>query len=75
MLEIAKSNGETSNNSASLVVAMLAINIAKLVAITLAILVIATPLKLITLAIIIIATPFKRSAYKAIRGCAASSTS
>jgi hypothetical protein len=61
MLEIAKSNSETSNNSARLAVAMLAISIAKLVAITLAILVIATPLK--------------RSAYKAIRGCATSSAS
>jgi hypothetical protein len=54
---------------------MLAINIARLVAATLAILIIATPLKLTTLAILIIAIPLKRSAYKAIRGRAASSAS
>jgi hypothetical protein len=69
MLEIAKSNSETNNNSIRLAATMLAINIAKLAAAALAILVIATPLKLITI------TPLKRSAYKAIRGCVASSTS
>jgi hypothetical protein len=69
MLEIAKSNSETSNNSIKLVAAILAINIAKLAAIALVILVIATPLKLATIA------PLKRSAYKAIRGCAASNAS
>jgi hypothetical protein len=69
MLEIAKSNSKTSNNSIRLAVAMLAINIAKLAAITLVILIIATPLKLITI------TPFKHSAYKAIRGRAASNAS
>jgi hypothetical protein len=58
MLEIVKSNSETSNNSVRLVVAMLAISIARLAAIALAILVVATPFKLITI------TPFKRSAYK-----------
>jgi hypothetical protein len=67
MLEIAKSNSETSNNSAKLAVAILAISIAKLVATAFAVLVIAIPLKLA------ITTPFRRSAYKAIRGCAASS--
>jgi hypothetical protein len=50
-------------------VAALAINIAKLAATTFAIPVVATPFKLAT------TTPFKRSAYKAIRGRAASSTS
>jgi hypothetical protein len=69
MLEIAKSNSETSNNSIRLVTAMLIISIAKLVATAFAIPVIATPLKLI------IAAPLRRSAYKAIRGCAASSAS
>ena len=65
MLEIAKSNSETSNNSTRLIAVTLTINIAKLVATTLAIPIIATPLKLTTLAIPIIATPFKRNAYKA----------
>ena len=69
MLEIAKSNSETSNNSVKLAAAMLAISIAKLAATAFAVLVIATPLKLATI------TLFKRGAYKAIRGCAASSTS
>jgi hypothetical protein len=72
MLEIAKLNGETSNNNASLVAAMLTISIAKLAAAALAIPIIATSLKLTTLAILVIATPLKRSAYKATRGCAAS---
>jgi hypothetical protein len=54
---------------------MLVVSIAKLVAITLTIPVIATPFKLIALIIPIIATPLKRGAYKAIRGCIASSTS
>jgi hypothetical protein len=69
MLKIAKSNSKTRNNSKRLVIAALIINIAKLVAITLAIPVIATPLKLATIA------PFKHSAYKVIRGRAASNTS
>jgi hypothetical protein len=62
-------NGKTSNNSARLVVAMLAISIAKLVAIAFTIPVIAAPLKLITIA------PLKCNAYKAIRSRAASSAS
>ena len=69
MLEIAKLNGETSNNSIKLVIAILAINIAKLVATTLTIPVIATPLKLAT------TTPPKRSACKAIRSYTASKAS
>jgi hypothetical protein len=73
MLEIEKSNSETSNNSISLVVVALIINIIKLAATTLAILIVATPLKLITFAIPIIATPLKRNAYKVVRGCAANS--
>jgi hypothetical protein len=44
MLEIVKSNGETSNNSIRLVVAILAISIARLVATTLAVPVTAAPL-------------------------------
>ena len=52
MLEIAELNGETSNNSASLVAATLIINIAKLAATALSILVIATPFKLTTLIIL-----------------------
>jgi hypothetical protein len=75
MLEIAESNSETSNNSISLVVAALAISVAKLVAAALAILVIATPFKLATFIVLIIVAPFKRGAYKAIRGCAASGAS
>jgi hypothetical protein len=75
MLEIAKSNGKTSNNSIRLVAATLAINIAKLAATTLIVLVIATPFKLTTLVILIIAAPLKHNTYKAIRGCVASSTS
>jgi hypothetical protein len=49
MLKIAKLNGETSNNSISLIAIALAINIARLVATTLAILVAATPLSLLLL--------------------------
>ena len=44
-------NGKTSNNSAKLAAATLAISVAKLAA--------------TTLIILIIATPFKRNAYKA----------
>jgi hypothetical protein len=69
MLEIAKLNGKTSNNNIRLVIAILIISVAKLAATALAIPVIATPLKLA------IATPLKRSAYKAIRGRAASGAS
>jgi hypothetical protein len=54
---------------------MLAINITKLAATTLTILIIATPFKLITLIILVIATLLKRNTYKAIRGYAASSAS
>jgi phosphoribosylcarboxyaminoimidazole (NCAIR) mutase len=67
MLEIAESNSKTSNNNIRLAAAMLAINITRLVAAALIIPVIATPLKLTIIA------PFKCNAYKAIRGCAASS--
>jgi hypothetical protein len=69
MLEIAKLNSKTSNNSIRLVVAILVISITRLVAAALIILIIAAPLKLI------IITPLKCSAYKAIRGCIASGAS
>jgi hypothetical protein len=69
MLEIAKLNSETSNNSIRLIVAMLAISVIRLVAIAFVIPVIATPLKLTIIA------PLKHSAYKAIRGYTASSAS
>jgi hypothetical protein len=75
MLEIVKSNGKTSNNSARLVAVALAINIARLAAAAFAVPIIATPPKLAALIVLIIATPFKRNAYKAIRGRAASSAS
>ena len=73
MLEIAKSNSKTSNNSIRLIAAALIINIAKLAATTLIILIIAAPLKLIALAIPIIAALLKCNACKAIRGYVASS--
>jgi hypothetical protein len=69
MLEIAKSNGETSDNSIKLAAAVLAIGVAKLAAAALAIPVTATPLRPIT------ATPLKRGAYKAAGGRAASGAS
>jgi hypothetical protein len=75
MLEIAKLNGKTSNNSARLVIAALAISVARLIATTLIILVVAALLKLAALAVPVIVAPFKRSACKAIRGRAASSAS
>jgi hypothetical protein len=75
MLEIAESNSEIDNNSARLAVATLIINIARLVATTLAVPIIATPFKLATLIILVIAAPLKRNAYKAIRGRAASGAS
>jgi hypothetical protein len=75
MLEIAKSNSETSNNSIRLAAATLIISIAKLVIAAFAILVIATPFKLIAFIILVIAAPLKRSAYKAIRSRAASGAS
>ena len=75
MLEIAKSNGETSNNSVRLVIATLIVNIARLAATTLTIPVIAAFLRLIAFIVLIIAALLRRSAYKAIRGRAASSTS
>jgi hypothetical protein len=75
MLEIAKSNSKTSNNSARLVAAILAINIARLAATALVILIIAAPFKLTTLVILVIAAPLKRNACKAIRGCVASGAS
>ena len=61
MLEIIKSNGETSNNSTKLAAVILIINIAKLAA--------------IALAIPVIVAPLKRSACKATRGRAASKAS
>ena len=75
MLEIAKSNSKTSNNSIRLAAATLAISIAKLVATTFIVLVAIAPFKLATLIVFIIVAPFRRSAYKAIRSCAASNTS
>jgi hypothetical protein len=75
MLEIAKSNSETSNNSIRLVAVALVISIAKLVATTLIILVIAAPFKLATLAILVAIAPLKCNAYKAARGRVASSAS
>ena len=75
MLEIAESNSETSNNSARLVVAMLAISVARLAATTFRVLIIATLFKLAAFSILVIATPLKRGACKAIRGCVASSAS
>jgi hypothetical protein len=62
MLEIAESNGETSNNSARLAAATLAISVTRLVATALAIPVIATPFKLVALAIPIAAAPLVTSA-------------
>ena len=75
MLEIAKSNSETSNNNTSLAAATLAINIAKLAAAAFAIPIAATPLKLTAFIVPIIATPLRRSACKAIGGRAASNAS
>jgi hypothetical protein len=75
MLEIVKSNSETSNNSIRLIAVALIISIARLAAIALIILIIATPFKLTTLAILIIATLFKRNTCKVARGRAASSAS
>ena len=69
MLEIAKSNSETSNNNIRLVAATLIVSIAKLAATALAIPVAATPLKLTTIA------PPRHSACKATGSRAASSTS
>jgi hypothetical protein len=69
MLEIAKLNSKTSNNSIGLVAAMLVINIARLAATTLAILIIATLFRLT------ITTPLKRSACKVAGGRAASNAS
>jgi len=69
MLEIAESNGETSNNSARLVAAMLAISVARLAAAALAVPVAATPPKLAA------AAPPKHSACKATRGRTASGAS
>jgi len=57
MLEIAKSNNKTSNNSIKLVVAALTISVARLVAIALALSI--ARLAAATLAIAIIAAPFK----------------
>jgi hypothetical protein len=61
MLEIAELNSKTSNNNIRLAAAALVVNIAKLVA--------------IALAIPVIVAPLKRSACKAIRGRAASKAS
>ena len=65
MLEIAKSNGKTSNNGIRLVVATLAISIAKLATTALIIPIIATPPKFTALIVPIIIAPLKRNAYKA----------
>jgi hypothetical protein len=65
MLEIAESNGETSNNSARLAAAALIISIARLAVAALVVLIVAIPLKFTALAIPVIATPLKRSACKA----------
>ena len=67
ILEIAELNGKTSNNNIRLAAAMLIISIARLVVAAFIIPVITTPFKLTIIA------PFKCNAYKAIRGCAASS--
>ena len=75
MLEIAKSNGETSNNNTSLAVITLAISIAKLVATAFIIPIIATLFKLTTFVILVIAAPLKRNAYKAIKSRIASNAS
>jgi hypothetical protein len=75
MLEIAKSNSKTSNNSIRLAAAKLVISITRLVATTFAVLIIAAPFKLTALIVSIATTPLKYSAYKAIRGYAASSLS
>jgi hypothetical protein len=75
MLEIAKLNSKTSNNSARLAAAALAVNIAKLVAIAFAVFIIAIPLKLTTFIVFVIAAPLKHNAYKAAGGYAASSAS
>jgi hypothetical protein len=61
MLEIAELNSKTSNNNIRLAAAALVVNIAKLVA--------------IALAIPVIVAPLKRSACKATRGRAASKAS
>jgi hypothetical protein len=75
MLEIAKSNSKTSNNSARLAAVALVVNIAKLAATALAAPITAAPPKLATLAVLIIATLLRRSAYRVARGRAASSAS
>jgi hypothetical protein len=75
MLEIAELNGETSNNSAKLVVAALAISVTRLAAAALAILIAAAFLKLIAFAVLIIAAPLKRNACKVAGGRVASSAS
>jgi len=54
---------------------MLIVSVARLAAIAFIVLIIATPFKLITFIVFIIVAPFRRSAYKAIRSCAASNTS
>ena len=65
MLEIAESNGETSDNSARLAAAALAIGVARLAAAAFVILVITTFFKRATLIVFIIVAPLKRGAYKA----------
>jgi hypothetical protein len=69
MLEIAESNGETSNNSIRLAAAILAISIARLAAAALIVPITATPLKLATI------TLLKRSACKVAGSRAASGAS
>jgi hypothetical protein len=75
MLKIVKSNSETSNNSAKLAAVTLIISIAKLVATALVVPIAATLPKLTTLAILVIATPLKRDACKAAGSHAASNAS
>jgi len=72
ILEIV-ANSKTSNNSIRLVIAVLIVSIAKLAAATLVILVAVAPFKLAAFIILVIVAPFKCDAYKAARGCAASS--
>jgi hypothetical protein len=75
MLEIAESNGETSNNSIKLAAAALIISVARLAAAAFVILVAAAPLKLATLIVLVIAAPLKCSACKVAGSCAASGAS
>jgi hypothetical protein len=75
MLEIVKSNSETSNNSARLAAAALVISIARLAATAFIIPIAAASPKLAALAVLVVTAPLKRSACKVAGGCAASSAS